>query len=243
LKRFVTSKMRVAGRSIVAFTLISILLGACGRVEPVDPSTPTTTGLDLLQATLGATVENTPTAIAPPPTQAPPASSPTPAEVVQVTVSGNVYVRRGPDLAFNSVAILYNGETVTATARDVLSNWLRVALPSGDPREGWISIMSGFTTVSGSVEALPEIDPQEWPELASVRNCTPHEMWIDPAGLTLPPASEFPNNDVVLNPGLYSIIDVDVDGYPQVMEIDLAEGDAIDVIFDGLGEKKVCPRP
>ena len=162
---------------------------------------------------------------------------------VRVLALGNVYIRRGPDLAFNSIAYLSKGAVVTATGRNVLSSWLRVSLPEDSSRIGWISIMSEFTDVRGDLDSLPEIDPQEWPELASVRNCTYHELWVEPAGLSLPPVYEFPNNDLRLNPGTYSILDTDVEGYPEVLKVDLREGVTIEVLVDGLGEKKKCPPP
>ena len=116
-------------------------------------------------------------------------------------------------------------------------------MPDNSSRLGWVSIMSEFTEVHGDLDSLPEIEPQEWPELASLRNCTYHELWIEPVGLTLPPVYEFPNNDQRLNPGSYSILDVDVDGYPEVLKADLREGMTIEVLVDGLGEKKKCPAP
>ena len=162
---------------------------------------------------------------------------------VSVTALGNVNIRRGPDLAFNPIAVLARGAVVTATGRDVLSDWLRIPLPNDKSSVGWISIMSEFTRVQGELDALPEIEPQEWPALASLRNCTFHELWIEPAGVTLPPQYEFPNNDLRLNPGTYSILDVDVDGYPEILKAELREGMTIEVLVDGLGEKKKCPPP
>jgi hypothetical protein len=162
---------------------------------------------------------------------------------VLVSALGNVYIRRGPDLAFNPVGLLSKGEVATAAGRDVLSNWVRVPLPEDVSRYGWISIMSEFTQVTGIVAGLPEIDPQEWPDLAWLRNCTFHELWIAPIGLAVPPAYEFPNNELRLDPGTYTITDADVDGYPEILKVEIREGKTIEVLIDGLGEKKKCPRP
>ncbi len=162
---------------------------------------------------------------------------------VSVTALGNVNIRRGPDLAFNPIAVLTRGAVVNADGRDVLSNWLRIPLPNDKSSVGWISIMSEFTRVQGEVGALPEVEPQEWPALAALRNCTLHELWIDPAGVALPPVYEFPYNELRLNPGTYAILDVDVDGYPEILKAELREGMTIEVLIDGLGEKKKCPPP
>jgi len=235
-----TSDQRRVGAAIGS---VLALLAACAPIG----STPTPVSAKVLtqpahsavpptaaaSAAAPAFVLGTPTAL----------STTTPDAGVQVTALGNVYIRRGPDLAFNPIAFLSEGEEVTATGRDVLSNWLRIPLPQDTSNYGWISIMSEFTEVHGDLSALPEIEPQEWPELASFRNCTYHELWIEPAGITLPPVYEFPNNELRLNPGTYSILDVDLPGYPVVLEAELREGMMIDVLVDGFGEKKKCPPP
>lgn len=164
---------------------------------------------------------------------------------VRVIALGNVYIRRGPNTAFNPISVLTKGRSAVATGRDVLSKWLRIRVPdaASDSDSGWISIMTDFTQVEGAVDSLPELDPQDWPELASLRNCTLHEMRVEPVGLTLPPVYDFPFNDVRIDPGMYSIIDVDLDGYPGVLQVEIREGMSIDVIVDGSGEKKKCPPP
>ena len=103
--------------------------------------------------------------------------------------------------------------------------------------------MSDFTEVTGDVRSLPEIEPAEWPALASVRNCTYHLMTLEPGGITVPSIIYFPDNDVQVNPGSYTVHDVDVDDYPDVQSIDISEGSAVDIIVDGLGMKKKCPVP
>ena len=66
---------------------------------------------------------------------------------------------------------------------------------------------------------------------------------VNPVGLALPSVFEFPNNELRLNPGTYSIVDPEVDGYPEILKVDLAEGKTVEVLVDGLGEKKRCPPP
>jgi len=48
---------------------------------------------------------------------------------------------------------------------------------------------------------------------------------------------------VRVNPGIYSVVDVDVDGYPEVLTVEIREGSAVDIVVDGNGEKKKCPTP
>jgi hypothetical protein len=165
---------------------------------------------------------------------------------VRVTVTaakGNVFVRRGPNLAFNPISVLRQGQSATASARDVLAKWLMIDTPGNPASPGWISIASVYTFVSGDVESLPEIEPTFWPLAASLRNCTHDQMTADPGGIPIPPIDAFPENDVRINPGTYTVHDVDVDGYPEVLKVDIREGSAVDIRVDGNGEKKKCPLP
>jgi hypothetical protein len=165
------------------------------------------------------------------------------ASVKVTAVNGNIFIHRGPDLAFNPIAVLIKGQTVVATARDVLAKWVQVQLP-GDPKNtGWITILTDYTQVLGDVASLPEVSPTEWPDLAFLRNCTHDLMEADPGGVTVPPVDYFPDNEVRINPGTYHIHDLDVDKYPEVLVVDIREGSAIDIRVDGTGEKKKCPPP
>jgi hypothetical protein len=162
---------------------------------------------------------------------------------VEIHARGNLFVRRGPNLAFNAIAVLPKGEVVLAIARDVLSDWVMIAVPGNAEETGWVSIMSDFTEIVGDVNGLPEIEPSEWPQLAFLRNCTFHELNAYPGGIVIPAVQNFPNNDVRVNPGLYTVVDVDVDGYPEVLTVEIREGSAVDIVVDGSGEKKKCPQP
>lgn len=219
-----------------------ILLQACvpgtpGLAKPTTPTNLATTAPSTESAE--PTVFVRPTATAKAPTRPGPTSPP-----VRVTISainGNVFIRRGPDLAFNAISILKKGETADATARDVLARWLQIAVPGDPQRSGWITIVTSYTAVSGDVQGLPEVEPTVWPELASLRNCTHHLMTTDPGGIDIPPVDYFPDNEVRINPGAYAILDLDVDKYPEVTSVDIREGSVIDILTDGTGEKKKCP--
>ncbi len=199
---------------------------AASTVPPPIPS-PSATRLTGTNPTTAATEETTPTA--------PP--------VIVTATKGNVFIRRGPDLGFNPISVLMEGQSATAVARDVLDEWLQVPLPGNQDQTGWISIQSQFTTVSGDVRILPEVQPTYFPVPASLRNCTYHQMLITPGNIVLPSVDNFPANEVQVSPGTYVILDTDVDGNPEVLKVEVSEGSAIDVRVDANGDKRKCPVP
>jgi hypothetical protein len=164
----------------------------------------------------------------------------TPQAVTVAAVKGNVFIRRGPDLAYNSISVLMNGQSATARGRDVLEKWLQISLPDHPEQIGWISIQSHYSVVSGDVKSLPVVEPTDWPVLASVRNCTHHEMRVDPIGIVITTADNFPWSDVTINPGVYTIHDIDVRGKPTVMEVEIKEGTQVEIRKDGDGERWSC---
>ncbi len=166
--------------------------------------------------------------------------TPTPQAIVVTALKGNVFIRRGPDLAYNAVSVLMDGQSAKAFARDVLAKWLQITIPGHPEKSGWISIQTHFVSVSGEVMNLPEITPTDWPTLASLRNCTYHQMEVDPGGIVIPAVDNFPENDVQINPGIYTIYDTDVDGSPEVMEVEIKEGSAVDIRDDADGEHRKC---
>jgi hypothetical protein len=220
--------------------LLSYVCQACGPAQKSVPATvPTAEPVATLP--LPVTAINTatpfifPTAtVLPTPTQV----------VVSVTaIKGNLFIRRGPDLAFNPIAVLNEGQSAMAMQRDVLANWLQIPIPDQPGKTGWVSIQSHFSTVSGDVMSLPEYTQTVWPVGASLRNCTHDQMEADPAGIIIPPVDKFPDNEVQLNPGSYFIRDIDVEHSPTVLKVQIAEGSAIDILTDGTGEHKKCPVP
>ncbi len=173
------------------------------------------------------------------------AVSPTPTlpPVSVAAVNGNLYIRRGPAVAYNSIAVLYDGHSARARGRDVLSNWLEIPLPGHPETIGWVSIQTIYSAVNGDVTKLPEVQPTDWPVPAFLRNCTYHNMTAEPGGILLPAVSNFPANDVRINPGTYRVYDTDVEGAPEVLKVDLREGSEIDVRVNGDGESRKCPEP
>jgi hypothetical protein len=163
--------------------------------------------------------------------------------IVITTEKGNVFVRRGPDLAYNAVSVLMDGQSVMGLARDVLAHWVQIPIPGQSGKTGWISIQTHFVALSGDVMSLPEVTPTDWPVLAFLRNCTHDQMEADPGGIVIPAVDNFPDNDVQINPGIYTIHDTDIKGSPGVMKVEIKEGSAIDILNDGNGNHKKCPMP
>jgi len=224
----------------LSYIFTILVLSACTLTAvPTSPtSTSTETALPII-----TTVVDTPTER--------PSSTPT-ATIFQTQISnavsvtakkGNLFIRRGPDLAFNATSTLLDGETERALARDVLSKWVEIPIPGQPGITGWISIQTQYSVVSGDVISLPEISPPEWPVLAFLRNCTHDQMFIEPTGTVLPSLLNFPLNDVQINPGIYRIFDSDVNDYPEVSKVEVREGSAIDIVTDGNGIKRKCPMP
>lgn len=215
----------------------ALILNACsGRETPRPVGAPAATA---------HTSTATQSPLAPTPTQSStirPTAAPAITLVTVTAAGGNVFIRRGPDLAYDSVGVLADGQRVTALARDVLGNWLQIEVP-GTSEPGWISIQSRYTIVDGETGALPQHVPSDWPLQAWLRNCTLHRMEADPGGIAIPPVDEYPANDVALNPGLYVIRDLDVNGAPTVMEADIREGSEIDIREDGDGNRRKCAAP
>jgi hypothetical protein len=172
-----------------------------------------------------------------------PSATPTPQPVSVSAVKGNLFIRRGPDMAFNPVAVLTSGQSAQAQGRDILAKWLEIPLPGHPEATGWVSIQTVYSAVSGEVSTLPEVQPTIWPVPAFLRNCTFHDMTAEPGGILLPALSNFPANDVRINPGAYRVYDTDVDGAPEVLKVELREGSAIDIRVDGNGESRKCPQP
>jgi hypothetical protein len=235
---------------ILIVVLLALALGACGNATP--------NGEDALPSgnASGTASTNTPSS-APveqfsnlPYTTTPSlistatmSSTPRHPKIVVTAVKGNVFIRRGPDLAYNAVSVLMDGQSAEALTRDVLGKWLQISIP-GHPKEtGWISIQTRFVTVSGDIMKLPEVMPTDWPVLASLRNCTYHYMEANPGGIVIPSVYNFPDNDVQINPGVYTIHDIEVDGSPEVMQVEIKEGAEIDIRDDGDGDHKKCVSP
>ncbi len=168
----------------------------------------------------------------------PPTSSATASPVTVKAVGGNLNVRRGPGQSYNPVGALLAGQSSTATARNDDASWLYINIPLGAGELGWVSTKTKFSIVTGAVMFLPIMtvapaDP------AYIRNCTFHDMLVNPSGVTLPSQASSPANQGQFFPGEYIIFDQVTSS--KVWDFVLLEGKTIDIRKDGSGTSHSCP--
>lgn len=168
-----------------------------------------------------------------------PTASPTPAGVTVQAIGGNLHIRRGPSVDYNPIGVLRAGQRLTATARDPVSRWLQVSLPSAPGKSGWVSILTTYSLVSGEVEDLP-IATASPAVPAFIRNCTKHRMLVLPLEVELLSKYDTPYNEERFPPGEYQVYDLEVGDNKAYQTIVLSEGSRVDIRKDGLGEKSKC---
>jgi hypothetical protein len=156
-------------------------------------------------------------------------------------VKGNLFIRRGPDLAYNPIAVLIEGQSAPILAHDVLGKWVEIPVPSLPGKTGWISIQTVFSSVSGNFMDTLEVQPTDWPIASYIRNCTNHQMIVEPGDTTLASLLNSPDNEMWIYPGIHHVYDTEVDGQPEVLTVDLREGMRVDVRVDGKGDHRKCP--
>ncbi|HNK63702.1 MAG TPA: SH3 domain-containing protein [Anaerolineales bacterium] len=196
------------------------------------PSQPTVTPQQ------SRTPRPTPTA-APAATEIPPTLQP----IVTITaVKGNLYIRRGPGTEYDRVGVLYKGESTEIIGQDVLSKWVQVQVPDSD-RTGWVSIMTEFSKLDGDLTFVPDFTFTEWPQPAYIKNCTEHDVVVEPGDIYL--YNLFTNskylNESQVDPGVYTIFDMFLPGEPEIQTVDVREGETIYITVDGDGTKHKCP--
>jgi hypothetical protein len=177
-----------------------------------------------------------------------PAQTPTPiievaplaaSPVVTVTiVNGDLSIRTGPDLSFDAIATLQDGETVTVLTRSIMDGWVQIQIPSQAGETGWISIQTNYSIVKGNLLDLPRIDAVEWNVGSYLNNCTTHQMIVKPSNTILQPQSR-----VWFTPGTYSVYDLDVDSQPVVANLTVLEHREYNIRQDGAGQRFDCPQP
>jgi hypothetical protein len=192
--------------------------------SPASSLTPTSTAIPTLA---------TPTNFASP--------MPTLVDVSISAVNGNLFIRRGPDLAFNEVGALIKGETTLVLARDALGEWVEVVIPSQPNKTGWASVKTKYAEVYGNLMRLPARAITDRPVAAYVRNCTSNEMFLLPGEFVILPLSKSPQNEISVNPGFYKAYDSVVSGHPMVLEISISEGITVDIEINGTGVHHKCP--
>lgn len=179
----------------------------------------------------------------PPSTETPsPESTATEAEPTASlkAVGGNLTIRRGPDLAYDILGFLLDGQEVPLLGQDQAGRWYYVEVPDRPGRFGWVSGVSRFSEVSGGVVGLP-VEPSEPAVPAFLRNCTFHPMLIKPGDFVLKPINDAPQNQIQVNPEVYEAFDQNVADHPKVFSKGIREGQTLEISVDGNGNTWPCP--
>lgn len=229
-------------RSVAVVLLFALTIQACARVGlDMPPALPTAQDI----GPVSTEVRSEPSATSTVQVEIPTATKiiPTPTSSLPIVsisaVKGNLFIRRGPDMGFNPVAVLYKDKSAEVIARDVLSKWVKIKFPNSD-KTGWVSIQTQYSLIEGDLKTVPEQMPTEWPVPAYVRNCTYHQLYVMPAEVVIPPILNSPDNEIRVNPGSYTVYDINVSGDPLVAEIEVKEGSNIDLVKDGSGDQHKC---
>ena len=168
-----------------------------------------------------------------------PFTTPTPHTVTMTVSGGNINVRRGPSIYYNYVGVLYDGETVVAIARDRISRWILVEIPSRPGARGWVTTETEYTNVEGDPSNLPFV-AVEPASPAFIRNCTKHKIRINPTGVELLSKFKEPYNEEQFGVGVYQIYDLENPHKEAILEVSLSEGKTLDILYDWAGEKSKC---
>jgi hypothetical protein len=228
-------------RSAAIALFLVLLTQACMQIKlDTPPASPTAREVEPISTEVRSVPLATSTTQVEIPTATEIIQTPSLPRVTISAVKGNIFIRRGPDMAFNPIGVLYKGTNATVLARDVLSKWVKIEIPNSD-KTGWVSIQTIFSQIEGEIKDLPEYTPTEWPVAAYLRNCTYHQMYVVPFETVVPSYFQHPDNEIWIYPGTYKIFDIDVSGDPEVGEIVVKEGSDIEIHDDGLGGHRICP--
>lgn len=233
----------VKHRNIFSIFLLAVMTQACVSLRLDTPALPTPRTIETVSLE-----ESNPTATATEITEVPSPTVtltviPTTAlsNVTITAVKGNLNIRRGPDVAYNPIGVLYKGTSAKVIAHDVLTKWAQIVIPNSD-KTGWVSLLTSYSSLEGDLASLPGFTITDWPVIAYLRNCTHHQMFIMPGEITLPSSYGYPENEIWLNPGNYIVYDLDMPDLPEVMSFDIREGQEVEIVDDGTGEHRLCPK-
>ena len=104
--------------------------------------------------------------------------------------------------------------------------------------QGWITTETQYTEISGDLSNLPFVETEPATP-AYIRNCTKTTIWIYPEGVQLLDKFEAPYNEEQFIVGRHRAIDPNNPGV-TLKEIDLSEGERVDILYDGGGDKSKC---
>jgi hypothetical protein len=166
--------------------------------------------------------------------------SPTASEsIVTISATGNVFIRRGPGLAYNTISYMQSGQQARAHGRNATGDWLYVERPDSAGNFGWV-FRGTYTQVEGDPLSL-ELVSVGPAEPAYLRNCTFHPMRILPGDFILAEQFDSANNTHQVNPGTFEAYDQNVEGDPLVLSPTVREGQTVDIVTDGLHNTYSCP--
>ncbi len=207
-----------SGGQIVAETHSTTVNGLLSTATPTPPSTPTPA----------------PVILEPSPTPKPP--------VILTAVDGNLFIRRGPNTRYNPIGVLREGTSAVVIARDMLGEWAQIVLPNSEAT-GWVSVLTRYSKIEGDWKSLPDFTFTDWPLPAYVKNCTEHDLVLEPGDIYL--YNLYTNaqylNEAQVDPGLYTVHDMFLPGAPEIQKIYVKEGMTVYITVNGLGEKHKCP--
>ncbi len=230
-------------RSLYIVLLLALLTQGCFRARLNAPSA-LPTAQDIQSVAPEVLIKSpTPTLKIETPMSTATVIAPTATSLSKVTISavkGNLYIRRGPGMAYNQIGVLRKDTSADVIARDVLSKWVQVVIPGSD-KTGWISLQTDYSKLNGELSTLPDFTFTDWPIPAYLYNCTEHDMYIMPGEIILTSYFTHPNNQVWLNPGTYTVYDDTLPKRPEVRTVEIREGVNDAIVVDGLGNHHKCP--
>lgn len=225
-------------KKTASILLLIFLIGCFPQQLAVDDELQTETpALDESLSTATFTPPSTPTIVPVTETLALPQPS-----VTITAKSGNLFIRRGPSTKYSRIGVLTKGMSAEIIGKDVLSKWVQIKIPDSKST-GWVSIQTQFSEITGDLKQIPDFTFTDFPLPAYIKNCTEHELWIEPGGYYL--YSLFTNaqslNEVRVDSGVYYVYDLSVPDEPLIKKIDLQENQTAYITVNGLGESHKCP--
>lgn len=161
---------------------------------------------------------------------------------VRVTaVGGNLYIRRGPGTAYDRTGLLNQGESAQVIGKDMLSKWVQVVIP-GSEATGWVSLLTPYSQVAGDLSQIPAFTFTEFPKPAYIENCTEHDLLVLPNELYLYNLYTNSNslNEAQVDPGVYAIKDLFVEGQPVYLTVYVSEGEIVYITVDASDNQHLC---
>ncbi len=230
-------------RNVFSALLLLVTMQACVNLRLDSPTLPTPRTIETVSPQ-EYNASATPTKEINTPNPTPTLGIVAPAILPNVTITaikGNLNIRRGPDVAYNPIGVFYKGTSAKVIAHDVLTKWAQIVIPNSE-KTGWVSLLTDYSSVEGDLASLPGFTTTDWPIIAYLRNCTHHQMFIMPGEITLLSSYAAPENEIWLNPGHYTVYDLDMPDLPEVKSFDIREGQIIEVVDDGTGEHRRCQK-